>query len=174
MIAVTGATGKLGRLVVEDLLKVVPAEQIIAAVRDPGKAADFAARGVDVRRADYNELDTLLSALDRADRLLLISTNDPTRTVAQHTAVIDAAKQVGVSLLAYTSVVLETARHGRPNRSSASREFRSPCCATASTPATTRHRSSRPSPPESSSAARGRAVRPPRPTPTTRQRRWPC
>jgi NAD(P)H dehydrogenase (quinone) len=108
MIAVTGATGKLGRLVVEGLLEQVPADQIIAAVRDPGKAGDLAARGVDVRRADYNEPDTLLSALDRADRLLLISTNDPTRTEAQHTAVIDAAKQVGVSLLAYTSVVLET------------------------------------------------------------------
>jgi NAD(P)H dehydrogenase (quinone) len=108
MIAVTGATGKLGRLVIEGLLALVPADQIIAAVRDPGKATDFAARGVDVRRADYDEPDTLLSALDRADRLLLISTNDPIHTVAQHTAVIDAAKQVGVSLLAYTSVVLET------------------------------------------------------------------
>jgi NAD(P)H dehydrogenase (quinone) len=108
MIAVTGATGKLGRLVIQGLLDREPADQIIAAVRDPASAADLAARGVDVRLADYNQPDTLLPALDGADRLLLISTNDPVNTVAQHANVIDAAKRVGVDLLVYTSVTLAT------------------------------------------------------------------
>lgn len=106
MITVTGATGKLGRLVIDGLLDRLPAEQVTAAVRSPEKAADLAARGVDVRRADYDEPDTLLTALDGTDRLLLISTNNPGRVVAQHTAVIDAAKKVGVGLLAYTSLSL--------------------------------------------------------------------
>jgi NAD(P)H dehydrogenase (quinone) len=105
MLTVTGATGKLGRLVIEGLLERVPADQIVAAVRNPEKATDFAERGVNVRLADYNEPHTLIPALEDTDRLLLISTNDPTHTLAQHTAVTDAAKQVGVGLLAYTSLV---------------------------------------------------------------------
>jgi NAD(P)H dehydrogenase (quinone) len=109
MITVTGATGKLGRLVIDGLLDRIPAEQITAAVRSPETAADLAARGVEVRRADYDEPGTLLASLAGTDRLLLISGNDPRRTLAQHTAVIDAAKQIGVSLLAYTSLVLPTA-----------------------------------------------------------------
>jgi NAD(P)H dehydrogenase (quinone) len=56
MIAVTGASGKLGRLIVSDLLGRVPAERVIAVVRDPEKVADFAARGVTVRKADYDGL----------------------------------------------------------------------------------------------------------------------
>lgn len=106
MITVTGATGQLGRLVVDGLLERVPADQIIAAVRSPEQAADLAARGVDVRRADYDEPDTLLPALDGTDKLLLISANNPARLLPLHTAVIDAAKQTGVSLLVFTSVVL--------------------------------------------------------------------
>jgi NAD(P)H dehydrogenase (quinone) len=106
MIAVTGATGKLGRLVIEGLLERVPADQITAAVRDPAKAADLAAQGVAVRTADYDRPETLLPALDGADRLLLISSNDPARVLAQHAAVIEAARRIGVDLLAYTSLVL--------------------------------------------------------------------
>lgn len=106
MITVTGATGKLGRLVVDGLLERVPADQVIAAVRNPGKAADLAERGVKVRHADYAEPETLLPALDGTDKLLLISGNDPGRSLPWHTAAIDAAKQVGVGQLAFTSVVL--------------------------------------------------------------------
>jgi len=105
MIVVTGATGQLGRLVVEDLLTRVPAEQVVAAVRSPEKARDLAARGVQVREADYDRPDTLKTAFEGADKVLLISGSEVGRRVPQHQAVIDAAKEAGVGLLAYTSVL---------------------------------------------------------------------
>ncbi|MFK4598403.1 SDR family oxidoreductase [Streptomyces pristinaespiralis] len=105
MIIVTGATGQLGRLVVEDLLARVPAGRIVAAVRTPQKAADLAERGIQVREADYDRPDTLKTAFEGADKILLISGNDFGRRVQQHQAVIDAAKDAGAGLLAYTSVL---------------------------------------------------------------------
>jgi NAD(P)H dehydrogenase (quinone) len=106
MIVVTAATGHLGRLVVEGLLDAaVPANQITAAVRSPEKAAGLAARGVEVRQADYDDPASLTSALAGADKLLLISSSEVGRRVPQHTAVVDAAKQAGVSHLAYTSIL---------------------------------------------------------------------
>ncbi|QQQ80214.1 SDR family oxidoreductase [Saccharothrix sp. 6-C] len=105
MIVVTGATGQLGRLVVQDLLTRVPADQVVAAVRSPEKATDLAERGVHVREADYDRPDTLKAAFKGADKVLLISGSDVGRRVPQHQAVIDAAKEAGVSLLAYTSVL---------------------------------------------------------------------
>jgi NAD(P)H dehydrogenase (quinone) len=105
-IAVTGATGHLGRLVVEALLdRGVPADQVIAVVRDTAKAADLADRGVVVRHGDYEQPATLAEALTGVDRLLLVSGSEVGRRVAQHQAVVDAAGGAGVSLLAYTSVV---------------------------------------------------------------------
>ncbi len=104
MIAVTGATGKLGRFVIAGLLEKVPASEIIAAVRTPDKAADLAALGVQVRKADYDKPDTLASALAGADKVLLISGSDlGADRVAQHQSVLDAAKSAGVALLAFTS-----------------------------------------------------------------------
>ncbi len=105
MYAVTGATGQLGRLVVEGLLKTVDPSDIVAAVRTPGKAADLTARGVTVREADYDRPETLTSALSGVDRLLLVSSNELTTRVQQHRAVIDAAKAAGVKLIAYTSIL---------------------------------------------------------------------
>ncbi len=109
MIAVTGATGHLGRLVIDGLLKTVPASEIIAVVRTPEKAADLAALGVSVRAGDYTLPDTLRPALAGADKVLLISSSDLSAgsdaRAAQHQAVIDAAKAEGVSLLAYTSIL---------------------------------------------------------------------
>lgn len=105
MIAITGASGQLGRLVIQSLLERVPAEQIVALVRDPGKVQDLAARGVVVRTADYNQPATLTAALKGVDKLLLISSNELGNRAAQHRAVIDAAKAAGVTLLAYTSVL---------------------------------------------------------------------
>jgi NAD(P)H dehydrogenase (quinone) len=104
MIVVTGATGRLGQLVIDGLLQRVPAAQIIAAVRTPAKAASLTARGVTVRAADYNEPGQLSSAFTGADRVLLISSNDPRQSVTQHTAVIEAVRQAGAGLLAYTSL----------------------------------------------------------------------
>jgi NAD(P)H dehydrogenase (quinone) len=105
MITVTGASGQLGRLVVEALLKKLPAGEIVAAVRNPEKVADLAARGVQVRQADYDQPASLVAAFKGADKLLLISASEVGRRVPQHRAVIDAAKAAGVGLLAYTSIL---------------------------------------------------------------------
>jgi len=105
MIAVTGATGQLGRLVIQELLRSVPAAQIVAAVRTPAKAQDLAAVGVQVRQADYTQPDTLRAAFAGVDKLLLISSSEVGQRAAQHRAVIDAAKAADVKLIAYTSIL---------------------------------------------------------------------
>lgn len=105
MIAVTGATGQLGRLVIDTLLKTVNPHEIVALVRNPLNAQDLSAKGVDVRQADYNQPETLRSALVGVQRLLLISSSEVGQRTAQHRAVIEAAKSSGVQLLAYTSML---------------------------------------------------------------------
>ncbi|WP_213767545.1 SDR family oxidoreductase [Caballeronia sp. dw_19] len=105
MIVVTGAAGQLGRLVIKALLKTQSASEIVAAVRSPEKAADLAALGVHVRRADYNEPATLETAFKGADKVLLISSNELGQRAVQHRAAIDAAKRNGVQLIGYTSVL---------------------------------------------------------------------
>lgn len=105
MIVVTGATGQLGRLVIAELLKTVPAEQIVAAVRHPDKAGDLAALGVQLRVADYTQPATLDSAFSGADKLLLISSSEVGQRFVQHRNVIDAAKRAKVGLVAYTSIL---------------------------------------------------------------------
>lgn len=105
MIIVTGATGQLGRLVIENLLRTEPASRIVAAVRDPAKAGDLAARGIHVRQADYRKPATLQAAFEGARRILLISSSEVGARVAQHRAVIDAARHADVELLAYTSLL---------------------------------------------------------------------
>lgn len=106
LIAVTGATGHLGRLAVEALLKRgVAAGRIVAAVRDASKAADLAARGVGVREADYERPETLGPAFAGVGRLLLVSGNEVGRRAPQHENVVRAAKASGVGLIVYTSVL---------------------------------------------------------------------
>jgi NAD(P)H dehydrogenase (quinone) len=106
VIVVTGATGKLGNLVVQSLLKRVSADQVGVSVRDPEKAAAFRERGVRVRTGDFAKPETLTDAFDGASRLLMISSNaaafggDP---LAQHRAAIEKARQVGVERIFYTS-----------------------------------------------------------------------
>ncbi|MEU5347852.1 MULTISPECIES: SDR family oxidoreductase [unclassified Streptomyces] len=103
-IVVTGATGHLGRLVIEGLLEKVPADQVTAVVRSEEKAAGFAARGVKIAVADYNAPETFDSVFSAGDKVLLISGNEFDKgRVAQHKVVLDAAKAAGVALLAYTS-----------------------------------------------------------------------
>ncbi|MFK0187436.1 NmrA family NAD(P)-binding protein [Streptomyces rubiginosohelvolus] len=104
-IVVTGATGALGRLVVDALLAEVPASEVVAVVRDKEKAAALAARGVELRIADYSAPETLAGAFRSGDRVLLISGSEVGRRVAQHAAVIDAAKAAGVAQLAYTGIL---------------------------------------------------------------------
>jgi NAD(P)H dehydrogenase (quinone) len=105
MIIVTAASGQLGRLVIAELLKRVPAERIVAAVRDPAKVADLADQGVLVRHADYTDPASLDKAFEGATKVLLISSNDLGNREAQHRNVIDAAARAKVGLLAYTSVL---------------------------------------------------------------------
>ncbi|MFE8603977.1 SDR family oxidoreductase [Archangium violaceum] len=105
MILVTGATGKLGRLVLEKLLEKVPAHQVIAAVRNPEKAAELRARGVQVRKADYSQPETLGAAFAGVEKVLLISSNEVGQRAAQHQSVVEAARKAGVKLLAYTSIL---------------------------------------------------------------------
>ncbi|EGI53707.1 nmrA-like family protein [Sphingomonas sp. S17] len=105
MIGITGATGKLGRLVIDTLLQTIPASDIAALARSPDKAAELAAKGVAVRQADYDRPETLDSALAGIERLLLISSNEMGRRVPQHRAVIAAAQRAKVKLLAYTSLL---------------------------------------------------------------------
>lgn len=103
-IVVTGATGHLGRHVVEQLLEKVPADQVTAVVRSAEKGADFAAKGVKIAVADYNAPETFGSLFAAGDKVLLISGNEFDKgRVNQHKVVIDAAKAAGVALLAYTS-----------------------------------------------------------------------
>ncbi|MFG2347159.1 SDR family oxidoreductase [Streptomyces phaeochromogenes] len=103
-IVVTGATGHLGRFVIEGLLEKVPADQITAVVRSEEKAAGFAARGVKLAIADYNAPETFDGVFSAGDKVLLISGSEFDKgRVGQHKVVLDAAKAAGVALLAYTS-----------------------------------------------------------------------
>lgn len=105
MIVITGATGNLGQHVIASLLKTVAANTIIAAVRNPAKAASLAALGVQVRQADYNDGASLDAAFQGASKVLLISSSEVGQRAQQHQNVIDAAGRAGVALLAYTSVL---------------------------------------------------------------------
>jgi NAD(P)H dehydrogenase (quinone) len=102
MITVTGVTGKLGRIALDDLRSRVPADQLVAVARTPEKAADL---GVEVRRGDYDDPASLRSAFAGADVLLLVSASDVTPGVRprQHGNAITAAVAAGVGRIVYTS-----------------------------------------------------------------------
>ncbi|WP_347156707.1 SDR family oxidoreductase [Pontibacter chitinilyticus] len=101
-IAITGATGQLGRLVVSKLKEKVSADTIVALVRTPQKAEDL---GVEAREADYEKPATLEKALQGIDTLLLISGSEVGKREQQHKNVIAAAKQAGVKRIVYTSLL---------------------------------------------------------------------
>lgn len=104
MLALTGANGQLGRLVLK-ALQEKGARDIRALVRSPEKAADLTAPGVTLAEFDYDRPDTLVPALQGVTRLLLISGSEVGNRARQHKAVIDAAKAAGVSFIAYTSLL---------------------------------------------------------------------
>ncbi|OTG55582.1 NAD(P)-dependent oxidoreductase [Acinetobacter sp. ANC 4204] len=104
-IAITGATGQLGSIVIEKLLLQTEANNIVALVRNPAKATHLTAQNIEVREFDYDRPETLVPALSGIDKLLLISANEVGRRTPQHKAVIDAAKVAGVPYLAYTSLL---------------------------------------------------------------------
>ncbi len=105
MIAITGATGQLGALAVEELLKTVKANEIVAIVRNPLKADALTHKGVDVRQADYGDQAALTAALSGVEKLLLISSSEVGQRAVQHRNVINAAKAAGVKFIAYTSLL---------------------------------------------------------------------
>lgn len=104
-IAVTAATGQLGRAVLEALLQTTPAADLAAIARRPDALADLAARGVEIRRADYNDRESLRTALTGVERLLFISGSEIGQRVTQHGNVIAAAQAAGVQFVAYTSIL---------------------------------------------------------------------
>jgi len=101
-IAITGATGQLGQLVVKKLKEKVSAKDLVALVRSPSKATGL---GIEAREADYNNPETLESALAEIDTLVLISGSEVGKRIAQHRAVIEAAKKNGVKWILYTSIL---------------------------------------------------------------------
>jgi len=104
-IAITGATGQLGNFVIEQLLQLTAAQNIVALVRNIDKAEHYKVQGIELREFDYDRPETLVPALLGIDKLLLISANEIGRRTPQHQAVIDAAKVAGVPYLAYTSLL---------------------------------------------------------------------
>ena len=103
-ILITGATGQLGRLVIDSLLeRGAEPQSIVAGARDTAKASDLAARGIRVVELDYDSPATVKAAVDGVDSVLLISGSAVGQRVAQHQAVIDAAKEASVAKLVYTS-----------------------------------------------------------------------
>ncbi len=104
--AVTGASGHLGRLAIQELLaRGVPSSELVAIVRTRGKVADLAERGVGVRVADYDRPDTLRAALEGVNRVLLVPSSAVGRRLTHHTNVIAAAKTAGVSRIVYTGIL---------------------------------------------------------------------
>src|SRR5947209_18195133 len=101
IIAITGATGHLGRLVIRQMKDNAPGAEIIALVRSMARASDL---GVTAREADYGKPQTLDTALTGVDTLLLISSNEVGRRGTQHRNVIEAATKAGVSRMDYTSL----------------------------------------------------------------------
>ena len=104
MIVITGATGQLGSLIVASLLERVPAEEVGVSIRDPGRAADLAERGVRVRHGDFSEPSSLADAFEGATQVLIVSANEVGgHAVDAHAAAIDAARAAGAERILYTS-----------------------------------------------------------------------
>jgi NAD(P)H dehydrogenase (quinone) len=103
MILITGATGQLGKSVVEFLLKKLPATKIAALARDQNKAADLKAKGIDVRIGDYDNKASLVAAFKGIDKLFFVSGNDVLNRQKQHENVIEAAKEASIKHIVYTS-----------------------------------------------------------------------
>lgn len=108
-ILVTGATGNLGSKVAASLLKTVPASDLAVSVRNPEKAEELRAQGVEVRQGDFDYPETLDKSFAGIDRLLIISTDGDNETrIQQHKNAVQAAERAGVQFIAYTSLANAT------------------------------------------------------------------
>ena len=103
-VAVTGASGQLGRKVADLLLERLEPSQVVLLTRSPEAVASYSERGAVVRRADFDEPASLSDAFSGADRALLISALDFERRTGQHRYAIEAAKTAGVRHVIYTSI----------------------------------------------------------------------
>ena len=113
----TGATGKLGKLIVEELALRIPVKDIGVSVRDPEKAKDLRNRGFRVRRGDFAQPDTLPNAFAGASLLLLVSSNARASggdLLPQHRAATIAARQAGVRRIVYTSQIASSDSSASP------------------------------------------------------------
>lgn len=106
MIAITGASGKLGELILEELLNEnIAANKIVAIARSPQKLDNFKKKGITVRYGNYDEPESLDLALKGVSKLLLISSSEIGKRIPQHKVVIDSAKKNNIELIAYTSIL---------------------------------------------------------------------
>ncbi|OXM65974.1 NAD(P)H-binding protein [Amycolatopsis vastitatis] len=104
MIVITGGTGRLGSAIAERLLERVPAAEVGVSVREPGRAAGLAGRGVRVRRGDFADPGSLAEAFEGATQVLVVSTDETGEAaVAHHAAAVDAAREAGAKRVLYTS-----------------------------------------------------------------------
>lgn len=104
-ILVTGATGNIGRKTLQQLLKRVPASDLVGLARDPAKAADLAAAGIEIRQGDYFDHDGLVRAFEGIDKLMLVSATAFTDRNTQHQNAISAARQAGIKHIVYMPII---------------------------------------------------------------------
>jgi NAD(P)H dehydrogenase (quinone) len=114
MILITGATGHLGESVIANLVKKVPASQVIAGVRDESKADSLRKYGINIRIGNYHQKETLSPAFRDVDKALLISSSDFMNRLEQHKNAIDAAKAEGVKQIVYTGVEMKDIKGSAP------------------------------------------------------------
>jgi len=105
-ILVTGASGDIGRRTLQHLLKRTSASELVGLARDPAKAADLSAHGVDIRKGDYANYNSLVQAFAGVEKVLLISTHAFADRETEHANVIQAASEAGVRHVLYTPVIL--------------------------------------------------------------------
>lgn len=104
-ILVTGASGNIGRRTLQKLLKLRPANELVGLARDPAKAADLAAEGIEIRQADYFDYPSLLRAFGGIEKVMLVSTHAFTDRIRQHYNAITAAREVGVKHVVYMPII---------------------------------------------------------------------
>lgn len=102
-ILITGATGQFGAATINFLLKKMPADNLVALVRDENKANELKAKGVAIKIGNYDDYASLVAAMKGIEKVLLISGNDIANRQKQHENVINAAKEAGVKHVVYTS-----------------------------------------------------------------------